>query len=142
LPEGNVDRGQEAFVALQKREQVQGVRAYASVSALPEVPDLTVVCTPALSVPPLVEECGRIGVNGMILLTAGFKETGADGLPIEWQLHEARGRYRDLRIIGPNCLGVISPRYCLNASFATTMPAAGNVAVISQSGALCTALLD
>lgn len=124
-----------------KREAVQGIQAYPNIDALPNVPDLAIVCTPAASVPDLVHECGRAGVGGMIILSAGFKEVGSDGAALEEQIREARKNY-DLRIIGPNCLGILAPHRNLNASFAASMPDAGSVALISQSGALCTSILD
>lgn len=124
-----------------KREAVQGIQAYPNVDALPNVPDLAIVCTPAASVPDLVHECGRTGVGGMIILSAGFKEVGNDGATLEEQIREAQKDY-GLRIIGPNCLGVLAPHRKLNASFAASMPDAGSVALISQSGALCTSILD
>lgn len=125
-----------------KREAVQGIQAYPNVDALPHVPDLVIVCTPAASVPYLVHECGRAGVGGgVIILSAGFKETGNDGAVLEEEIRVAQKDY-DLRIIGPNCLGVLAPHRKLNASFAASMPDAGSVALISQSGALCTSILD
>jgi acetyltransferase len=124
-----------------KREAVQGIQAYPNVDALPHVPDLAIVCTPAASVPDLVHECGRAGVGGMIILSAGFKEVEDAGAVLEEQIREARKDY-DLRIIGPNCLGVLAPHRKLNASFAASMPDAGCVALISQSGALGTSILD
>lgn len=124
-----------------KRQAVHGIQAYPTIESLPHCPDLAIVCTPATSVPELVHECGRAGVGGMIILSAGFKEIGGDGVSLEDQVREARKEY-DLRIVGPNCLGVIAPHQGLNASFAASMPAAGSVALISQSGALCTSILD
>ncbi|MEQ9409488.1 MAG: GNAT family N-acetyltransferase [Fuerstiella sp.] len=124
-----------------KREAVQGIPAYADIASLPHCPDLAIVCTPAQSVPEIVRECGRAGVGGMIILSAGFRETGAEGADLQDQILAAKQEY-DLRIIGPNCLGIIAPHRSLNASFAASMPAAGRVALISQSGALCTSILD
>ncbi len=124
-----------------KREAVQGVHAYPNIAALPHVPDLVIVCTPAATVLDLVHQCGRAGVGGMIILSAGFKEVGEAGRALEDQIRKAKSEY-DLRIIGPNCLGVIAPHRKLNASFAASMPRPGSVALISQSGALCTSILD
>ena len=123
-----------------KRSNVLGVKSYASVSDLPEVPDLVVVTTPAESVPELMRECVNIGVPGGIVISAGFKETGERGKQLEHEVMETiRGK---MRIIGPNCLGVMNPIKGLNATFAHTIASPGNVAFISQSGALCTAVLD
>jgi len=121
---------------------VQGLPACRSVGELPETVDLAIVCTPAQSVPGLVEQCGESGVGGMLILTAGFRETGAAGRTLNEALATAVRRFPQMRIIGPNCLGVIVPKTKLNASFAASMPAAGRVAFVSQSGALCTAMLD
>jgi len=125
-----------------KRSSVGGQRAYHSLEQLPAVPDLVVVCTPAETVPDLVNTAGTIGAGVVVVLSAGFREAGPDGAKLEQRLHELRLRYPKFRIIGPNCLGIISPHNHLNASFATGMPEGGGVAVLSQSGALGTALLD
>ena len=123
-----------------KRSNILGVRAYASMQVLPEVPDLVVVCTPADSVPDVLRECVELGVPAGIVISAGFKETGEHGKQLETEITKIiHGR---MRIIGPNCLGVMNPILGLNATFANSMAVAGNVAFISQSGALCTAVLD
>ncbi|MDR3765341.1 MAG: bifunctional acetate--CoA ligase family protein/GNAT family N-acetyltransferase [Acidobacteriota bacterium] len=123
-----------------KRPNILGIRSYPSVRELPEVPDLVVVCTPAEGVPALLTDCVSMGVPGGIVISAGFKETGEAGQRLETQIMEAiQGR---MRIIGPNCLGVMNPITGLNATFANAMARPGNVAFISQSGALCTAVLD
>jgi len=121
--------------------EVFGLRAYKSVSELPETPDLAVVATPAKTVPGILEECGKAGIKGVIVISAGFKEVGAEGKALEERLLEIKRRY-DLRIVGPNCLGIIRPSAGLNATFADKMPKAGNITFVSQSGALCTAILD
>ncbi len=133
--------GGTVFPVHPTRSNVLGIRAYRSVNELPEVPDLAVVVTPAPSVPAVIAECGAIGVPGAIVVSAGFKETGADGLALEREL-VARARQHRMRLVGPNCLGVMSPVSGLNASFAAAMARPGNVGFISQSGALCTAVLD
>jgi acetyltransferase len=123
-----------------KRSNILGVRAYASMQALPEIPDLVVVCTPADSVPDVLRECVDLGVPAGIVISAGFKETGEHGKQLETDITKIiQGK---MRIIGPNCLGVMNPILGLNATFANSMAIAGNVAFISQSGALCTAVLD
>lgn len=125
-----------------RREAVQGIAAWPSLSALPHVPDLAVICTPAATVPELIEECGRLGILGVVIISAGFRETGTAGKDLEEQVRRAAARYPGLRIIGPNCLGMMVPKLRLNASFASSMPVAGRVAFLSQSGALCTSILD
>jgi acetyltransferase len=124
-----------------KRPSVLGVRAYKSVSDIPEEVDLAVIVTPAPSVPGIIRECGENGVRGAIVISAGFKEIGPAGADLERQLlHEAQAA--GIRVIGPNCLGVMSPLSGLNATFATAIARPGSVGFISQSGALCTAVLD
>ncbi len=123
-----------------KRANILGIRAYKSLHALPEIPDLVIVGTPAEGVPALLRECVELGIPGGIVISAGFKETGEAGTRLESEiLHTIGGR---MRIIGPNSLGVMNPVLGLNATFANSMARPGNVAFISQSGALCTAVLD
>jgi acetyltransferase len=125
-----------------RSREIAGLPAYPRVADLTSPPDLAIVCTPAETVPNLVSECGAAGVRGMIILSAGFREVGAAGQELEARVRAAAGEHPSLRIIGPNCLGVISPVARLNASFAATFPLSGRVAFLSQSGALCTAILD
>lgn len=125
-----------------RRHTVQGLAAFPSVAAIPKPPDLAVICTPATTVPAIVDECGVAGVRGLVILSAGFREVGPAGAALEQQVREAWRRHDGLRIIGPNCLGVIAPAAQLNASFAADAPQPGQIALISQSGALCTSLLD
>jgi acetyltransferase len=133
--------GGTVFPVNPKRRSVLGVKAYASVSAVPEQVDLAVVVTPAPTVPGVIHDCVAAGVQGAIIITAGFKEIGAAGVELERQiLQSARGG--QMRIIGPNCLGIISAWSGLNATFGGTMVQRGNVGFVSQSGALCTAILD
>jgi acetyltransferase len=124
-----------------KRPSVLGVKAYPSVSAIPEDVDLAVIITPPPSIPGIIKECGDNGVRGAIVISAGFKEVGPEGAALEVQLLE-QARKADIRVIGPNCLGVMSPLSGMNATFATTIARPGSVGFISQSGALCTAVLD
>jgi acetyltransferase len=122
------------------RPSVLGIRAYKDMRELPEKPDLIVVTTPAPSVPGIIQEAVELGVPTGIVISAGFKEHGEAGKELERQIAEIiRGK---MRIIGPNCLGVMNPVGGLNATFASAMARPGNVAFISQSGALCTAVLD
>lgn len=123
-------------------EAVMGIQCYESLDALPRVPDLAIVCTPAEQVPGIIGECGRKSVSGVIVISAGFRETGAAGKALEDQIKISAAAFPKMRIIGPNCLGVIAPHSNFNASFAGAMPKAGHVAFISQSGALCTSVLD
>jgi acetyltransferase len=123
------------------RAEVLGIKAYPTVAAVPEPIDLAVIVTPAPTVPGVVRACVDARVPAAIVISAGFKERGASGAALEQQvLNEARRG--PMRIIGPNCLGVICPATGLNATFAADMPALGHVGFISQSGALCTAVLD
>ncbi|MHB8599544.1 MAG: bifunctional acetate--CoA ligase family protein/GNAT family N-acetyltransferase [Ktedonobacteraceae bacterium] len=133
--------GGTVFPINAKRASVLGIKAYPNLAALPEQVDLAVIVTPAATVPGLIAECVDAGVKGAIIISAGFKESGAEGARMEQQIL-AEARRGKLRIIGPNCLGVMSPLTGLNATFAGAMARPGHVGFISQSGALCTAVLD
>jgi acetyltransferase len=133
--------GGTVFPINPKREAVLGIKAYPSVGAAPAAVDLAVIATPASTVPGVVAECAAAGVKGAIIISAGFKEVGAAGTQLESAILE-NARRTGMRVIGPNCLGVMSPMTGLNATFAATLARPGNVAFISQSGALCTAILD
>ncbi len=124
-----------------KRSNVLGIPAYKSIKDLPEKIDVAVIVTPAQTVPEIVKECTDVGVSSAIIISAGFKEMGASGAALEKEImqHAKRGK---MRIIGPNCLGVMNPITGFNATFAADMALKGNIAFISQSGALCTAVLD
>jgi acetyltransferase len=124
-----------------KRPSVLGVKAYKSISDIPEQVDLAVIVTPPPSIPGIIRECGENGVRGAIVISAGFKEIGPEGAELERQLLK-EAQDADIRVIGPNCLGVMSPLSGMNATFATTIARPGSVGFISQSGALCTAVLD
>lgn len=124
-----------------KYEAVLGIPCFPSVKSLPKTPDLAVITTNAAAVPQIVEECGEAGIKGIIIMSAGFKEIGPEGKKLEDQVKSIVSKY-DMRVIGPNCLGVIVPGQRLNISFSTGMPKQGSVAFISQSGALCTSVLD
>lgn len=124
-----------------KRANVLGVHAYPSVADVPVPIDLAVIATPARTVPDIIEECIEAGAKGAIVISAGFKEIGEEGAALERQILE-RAQQAKMRIIGPNCLGVMSPITGLNATFAKGMAHRGNVGFISQSGALLTAILD
>ena len=133
--------GGTVFPVNPKHASVLGVKAYPTVGSLPDPVDLAIVITPAPTVPGLIEECVDAGVKGAIVISAGFRETGAEGAELEKQVLSAL-RGSAMRLIGPNCLGVMNPLTGLNATFASSMARPGHVAFISQSGALCTAILD
>ena len=124
-----------------KRDTVLGVKAYPSILAVPGKVDLVVVVTPPPSIPGIIRDCVQAGVPGAVIISAGFKETGAAGLELERQVL-AEARRGKMRVVGPNCLGVMMPGRNLNATFAAGMARTGSVGFISQSGALCTAVLD
>jgi acetyltransferase len=119
---------------------ILGVPAFKSIGELPGVPDLVVVTTPAATVPGIIQEAVNFGVPSAVVISAGFKEVGESGKALERQIAQTiRGK---MRLIGPNCLGVMNPVGGLNATFAKAMVPAGRLAFISQSGALLTAILD
>jgi acetyltransferase len=123
------------------RPSVLGIKAYPKLAALPEKPDFIAVTTPAAIIPGIIGEAADLGIPGAVVISAGFKETGPAGAELERQVlaHARRG---NMRLIGPNCLGVMNPITGVNATFAAGIARRGNVAFISQSGALCTAVLD
>jgi acetyltransferase len=124
-----------------KYETVHGLAAVKSVSALETGVDLAIIATPIATVPDIVQECVGKQVAGAIVISAGGKETGEKGGEIEEQIR-ITAYDGGLRIVGPNCLGIIRPGVNLNASFASEMPDTGHLAFVSQSGAICTAILD
>ncbi|MEO1341881.1 MAG: CoA-binding protein, partial [Cyanobacteria bacterium J06635_13] len=133
--------GGTVFPVNPKRDNVLGIEAYADITAIPTKVDLAIIATPAPTVPKVIRQCAEAGVKGVIILSAGFKEIGAVGIELEQQIL-AIARRHQIRVVGPNCLGLMNPLYGLNATFASTMARPGNVGFISQSGALCTAILD
>jgi acetyltransferase len=133
--------GGTVFPVNPKRPSVLGVKAYPHISEVPEPVDLAVIVTPAVTVPGIIHDCAEQGVRGAIVISAGFKEIGPAGVELERQIM-VEARRGNMRIIGPNCLGVMSPLTGLNATFAAAVARPGNVGFISQSGALCTAILD
>ena len=132
--------GKVYFVNIRKPE-ILGVKTYPTVDQIPEPVDLVIIATPAKTVPDVMEECGKAQVKGVIIVSAGFKETGPAGKALEEKILEASKKY-GIRVIGPNCIGIIRPRNNLNATFLDKMPKPGNVAFLSQSGALGSAILD
>lgn len=125
-----------------KREAVQGIEAHKDVRSLPHAPDLAVICTPSHTVPALIRECGEMGTRGIVIISAGFREIGEEGRKLEQQVLQEQAKFDGMRIMGPNCLGIIVPGISLNASFAASTPKKGHIGFISQSGALCTSVLD
>jgi len=124
-----------------KRTEVLGKKAYPKIQDIGAPIDLAIIVTPAHTVAPLVQECIEAKVSGIIIISAGFKELGPEGFKLEEAIRQQIAK-STTRIIGPNCLGVMNPKVGLNASFAKGMALPGNVAFISQSGAMCTAVLD
>jgi acetyltransferase len=133
--------GGTVYPVSDKRTSVLGIKAYKNVADIPEAVDLAVVVTPAATVPGILADCVEAGIRGAIVISAGFKEHGEQGKELERQILE-RIQGTGLRLIGPNCLGVMNPISGLNATFASNIACPGNVGFISQSGALCTAILD
>ena len=133
--------GGTVYPVSSKRSSVLGIKAYSKIGEIPEAVDLAVIVTPAPTVPGVISECVQAGVRGAVVISAGFKEHGAAGKELERQILE-RIQGTGLRLVGPNCLGVMNPISGLNATFASNIARAGNVGFISQSGALCTAILD
>ena len=124
-----------------KRATIHGHKTFPNIAAVPKPVDLAVVVTPAQSVPGVIRECGAAEITNTVIISAGFKEIGTTGADLEKQVL-AEARAAEMRIIGPNCLGVMAPHHGLNATFAKGMARPGNIGFISQSGALCTAILD
>jgi len=124
-----------------KADEILGLKAYPSVLDIPDPVDLAVIVIPYPFVPAVLEQCGQKGIPAVVVISAGFREAGREGLEREMELIETARKY-NLRLIGPNCLGVIDTNTPLNATFAAGMPPAGPIAFMSQSGALGVAVLD
>jgi acetyltransferase len=124
-----------------QRSEVLGIKSYKSIGDVPEAVDLAVLVTPAATIPGLVGECVDAGARSAVVISAGFRERGVEGTELEGKIKQqlARG---SMRMVGPNCLGVMNPIIGLNATFAKDSPKTGNVAFLSQSGAMLTAILD
>jgi acetyltransferase len=131
----------EVYPINPKHEEILGLHCYKNIASLPERVDLVVIVTPAPTVPAIIGECVDAGVRSAVVISAGFKERGAQGVRLEQQIQEQLRRGK-MRLIGPNCLGIMSPLAGLNATFAHDLARPGNVAFLSQSGALETAILD
>jgi acetyltransferase len=124
-----------------KRDTLLGLRCYPSIGSVPEPVDLAVIATPASTVPGVIRECAGAEVPAAIIISAGFREIGERGAALEREILD-EARRSGMRIVGPNCLGLMNPHRMLNATFASTMARPGHLGFISQSGALCTAILD
>jgi acetyltransferase len=124
-----------------KYASVGGMRCFPSLSALPKAVDLAVVATPASTVPGIIAQCGRAGIRAAVVITAGFGETGAEGKRLEREVLDC-ARHHGVRMVGPNCLGILRPAIGLNATFARGGALPGSLGLVSQSGAVCTAMLD
>jgi len=124
-----------------RHAEILGVKAYKNIADVPEKVDLAIVATPAATVPQVISECVDAGVKSAVVISAGFRERGEEGAALENKIREQLCRGA-MRLIGPNCLGIMNPTVGLNATFAKDPPLAGNVAFLSQSGAMLTAILD
>lgn len=124
-----------------KAETILGFKVYPDVRELPEVPDLAIIVIPYQQVPESIEACGQAGVKAVVVISAGFREVGMEGLKREIEVQELAKKHK-IRLVGPNCLGVIDTHTPLNATFAAGTPHSGPIAFMSQSGALGTAILD
>ncbi|WP_430794848.1 CoA-binding protein [Trichormus azollae] len=124
-----------------QRKSVLGIKAYPTIFDVPEKIDLAVITTPAHTVPKIISDCVNAGIQRAIIISASFKEAGAKGIALKQEILQQAHRGK-IRIIGPNCLGVMSPVSGLNATFASKIACPGKVTFLSQSGALCTEILD
>ena len=122
-------------------DNILGIKTYTALKEIPDKIDLAVIVVPAPYVGKTIDECIEKGIDSVIVISAGFKESGIDGAARERELYQ-KIKQHSIRMLGPNCLGLIDTQSALNASFAADMPAHGNIAFFSQSGALCTSILD
>ena len=124
-------------------DTILGMRCYSSILDIEHHIDLAVIITPSKVVPQVMEECGKKGVKTTIIISAGFKEIGEQGKVLEESIKRIAKNY-SMRLVGPNCIGIINtdPKVSLNASFTKGMPKSGNIALVSQSGAICVAMLE
>jgi len=121
--------------------EILGLPCFTTVLDTPGSIDLAVITIPAKFVAKVLDECGRRGVKGAIIITAGFREVGSAGAQLERELISIAEQYK-MRLVGPNVLGMVDTVTPINASFAAGMPSPGTISFMSQSGALCTAILD
>jgi acetyltransferase len=126
-----------------KTDSIDGVKCFPAIADVPDAIDLAVIILPSTAVPEILTECGKKGVKAVIIISAGFREVGKEGLKLEKEVVQI-SKHFNMPVLGPNCLGLLNtdPKISVNASFSRTMPAPGNIAFVSQSGALCAAVLD
>ncbi len=124
-----------------KRKEVSGVKCFASISDIGKPVTLAVIATPAYTVPGILHQCGEHGVKSAVVISAGFAEAGSKGKRLEQEMLEVAKQY-GIHVLGPNCLGLIRPSIKMNATFSKNSALPGKIALVSQSGAMCTALLD
>ena len=124
-----------------KYDEINNLRCYKSILELESVPDLAIIVVPAKFVLDVLQQCANKSVKGVVIISAGFKEIGSEGVVLEEKIKEICIA-NNITLIGPNCLGVINPWINMNASFANSIPPKGNIAFVSQSGAICTAVID
>ena len=124
-----------------KAEEIEGLKCYPDLASIEEVPELVILVIPAKNVPEVMQECAKVGTKSVVIITAGFKEVGKEGKALEDRVVQI-AKQAGIRVIGPNCLGLIVPANKLNASFGGDLPVAGGIAYLSQSGALLAAILD
>jgi len=138
-----IDAGFEGkiFPINPKAQSIEGIKCHPDVESIGETPDLVIIIIPAKIVPAIMQQCAKIGVKSVIIITAGFKEVGEEGRALEKKVFQI-AKQAGMRLIGPNCLGLIVPENKLNASFGGKLPAVGSIGYLSQSGALLTAILD
>jgi acetyltransferase len=129
------------FPVNQQADVIEGLKCYPDLKSIGQAPDLVVIVVPAKVVPAVIQDCGAIGTKAVVIITAGFKEVGEEGRKLEQHVVQL-ARQSGIRIIGPNCLGLIVPASKVNASFGGTLPAVGSIGYMSQSGALLAAILD
>ncbi|MFA5554537.1 MAG: CoA-binding protein, partial [Phycisphaerae bacterium] len=129
------------FPVNKNAEQIEGLKCYPDLNSIGEIPGLVIVVVPAENVPDIMEQCAQIGVKWVVIITAGFKEVGPRGRELEQKVIQIAKR-AGIKVIGPNCLGLIVPSNKLNASFGGKLPMVGSIGYLSQSGALLAAILD
>ena len=131
----------EIYPVNPQADTIEGLKCYPDLKSIKKVPELVIIVVPAKIVPAIMQQCAKVGTRAVIIITAGFKEVGKEGRELEEQVNQT-ARQAGIRVIGPNCLGVIVPANKLNASFGGDLPATGSIAYLSQSGALLAAIFD
>ncbi|MHC5061305.1 MAG: acetate--CoA ligase family protein [Planctomycetota bacterium] len=131
----------KVFPVNNKATTIEGLKCYPNLESIGQIPDLVIIVIPAQVVPSIIQQCAKIGAKSVVVITAGFKEVGEEGRKLEKQILQIAKQAR-IRIIGPNCLGVIVPANNLNACFGGDLPKKGGIGYLSQSGALLAAILD